>query len=157
MVGLAVWLIIWRVKFSLLENVFGTLGLALLVFGVALWQLHPHWGDLVHQIAVPHKPKTEGTPVYFYYAIALFGAADAATAGAAHRYRQGRSATDAHRREVAADGVASLPSAEPGQIDPAAAAPTSTSVTAPTRPVVSPTSTSAVRPKRRVADRSRRD
>ena len=29
-----------------LENVFGTLGLALLVFGVALWQLHPHWGDL---------------------------------------------------------------------------------------------------------------
>ncbi len=75
MVGLAVWLIIWRVKFSILENVFGMLGLALLVFGVALWQLHPHWGDLVHQIAVPHKPATEGTPVYFYYAIALFGAA----------------------------------------------------------------------------------
>jgi Mn2+/Fe2+ NRAMP family transporter len=75
MLGLAIWLIIWRVKFSILENVFGVLGLALIVFGVALWQLHPHWGGLVHQIAAPHKPATEGLPVYFYYAIALFGAA----------------------------------------------------------------------------------
>jgi Mn2+/Fe2+ NRAMP family transporter len=75
MVGLAVWLIIWRVKFSVLENVFGILGLALLVFAVALWKLHPPWGDLVHQIAVPHKPGGEGLPTYFYYAIALFGAA----------------------------------------------------------------------------------
>jgi Mn2+/Fe2+ NRAMP family transporter len=75
MLGLAVWLLIWRVKFSIMENVFGLLGLTLLVFGVALWQLHPQWGDLLHQIAVPHKPTNEGTPVYFYYAIALFGAA----------------------------------------------------------------------------------
>jgi Mn2+/Fe2+ NRAMP family transporter len=75
MLGIAVWLIIWRVRFSILENTFGLLGLALIVFGVALWQLHPHWGDLLHQIAAPHKPATEGTPVYFYYAIALFGAA----------------------------------------------------------------------------------
>ncbi|MEP6598515.1 MAG: divalent metal cation transporter [Actinomycetota bacterium] len=75
MLGLAVWLIIWRMRFSILENLFGLLGLALIVFGVALWQLHPHWGDLVHQVAVPHKPANEGLPVYFYYAIALFGAA----------------------------------------------------------------------------------
>jgi Mn2+/Fe2+ NRAMP family transporter len=75
MIGLAIWLIIWRVKFSVLENVFGLLGLALLVFGVALWQLHPAWGNLLHQISVPKKPSTESTPVYFYYAIALFGAA----------------------------------------------------------------------------------
>jgi manganese transport protein len=75
MLGLAAWLIIWRVRFSVLENVFGLLGLALIVFGVALWQLHPDWSGLVHQIAAPHKPGTEGLPVYFYYAIALFGAA----------------------------------------------------------------------------------
>jgi Mn2+/Fe2+ NRAMP family transporter len=73
--GLAIWFMIWRVKFSILENTFGLLGLALIVFGVALWQLHPNWGDLLHQVAVPHKPATEGTPVYFYYAIALFGSA----------------------------------------------------------------------------------
>jgi len=75
MVGLAIWLIIWRVRFSVLENVFGVMGLALIVFAVALWMLHPSWGSLVHQVAMPHKPSDEGLPTYFYYAIALFGAA----------------------------------------------------------------------------------
>jgi len=119
-------------------------------------------GNLVESITRVNPAYYLGADLIDFVLVALFAwgvvrLIDAATAGAAHRYRQGRSATDAHRREVAADGVASLPSAEPGQIAPAAAAPTSTSVTAPTRPVVSPTSTSAVRPKRRVADRSRRD
>ena len=41
----AVWLVIWRVKFSLLENVFGLLGLSLIVFAVALLQLGPDWGS----------------------------------------------------------------------------------------------------------------
>jgi Mn2+/Fe2+ NRAMP family transporter len=73
--GLAVWLIIWRVKFSMLENVFGLLGLALVVFAVALWKLNPGWGHLIHQIVRPHKPQKEGLLPYFYYAIGLFGAA----------------------------------------------------------------------------------
>jgi Mn2+/Fe2+ NRAMP family transporter len=75
LVGFAVWLVIWRLRFKLIENVFGLLGLALVVFGVALWQLNPAWGDLLHQIAVPAKPASEDLPTYFYYAIALFGAA----------------------------------------------------------------------------------
>ncbi|HST48662.1 NRAMP family divalent metal transporter [Jatrophihabitans sp.] len=75
LVALAVWLIIWRVKFSLLENVFGMLGLSLVVFAVALWKLNPDWSTLLHQIAVPDKPGKEGLLPYFYYAIALFGAA----------------------------------------------------------------------------------
>jgi Mn2+/Fe2+ NRAMP family transporter len=74
-VGLALWLVMWRVRFSVLENVAGLLGLALLVFGVALWQLHPDWGSLAHQVVAPEKPAGEGLPTYFYYAIALFGAA----------------------------------------------------------------------------------
>jgi Mn2+/Fe2+ NRAMP family transporter len=74
-IGLAVWLIMWRVKFSVLENVFGLVGLSLVVFAVALWQLDPAWGDLLHQVSAPHKPSQEGWAVYFYYAIALFGAA----------------------------------------------------------------------------------
>jgi Mn2+/Fe2+ NRAMP family transporter len=74
-VGLAVWLMIWRVRFSILENTFGLLGLALVVFGVALWKLNPDWSDLVHQAVVPRNPQGEGLPTYFYYAIALFGAA----------------------------------------------------------------------------------
>ena len=73
--GLAVWLIIWRVKFSTLENVFGLAGLALVVFAVAVWQLGPDWSALASQIVTPHKPVEESWPTYFYYAIALFGAA----------------------------------------------------------------------------------
>jgi Mn2+/Fe2+ NRAMP family transporter len=75
LVGFAVWLVIWRLPFKWLENTFGLLGLALIVFGVALWKLNPAWGDLLHQIAVPKKPASEDLPTYFYYAIALFGAA----------------------------------------------------------------------------------
>src|SRR6185312_3031910 len=73
--ALALWLVMWRVKFSVLENVAGVLGLALVVFGVALWQLHPDWSQLVQQAVSPRNPPGEGLPTYFYYAIALFGAA----------------------------------------------------------------------------------
>jgi Mn2+/Fe2+ NRAMP family transporter len=44
-VAFCVWLVIWRVKFDLMENVFGLLGLALVVTAVALWRLHPDWGS----------------------------------------------------------------------------------------------------------------
>lgn len=75
LVGLLVWLLLWRAKFSAIENVLGFLGLALVVFGVALWQLGPDWGSLVHQAATADKPGDESWPVYAYYAVALFGAA----------------------------------------------------------------------------------
>jgi Mn2+/Fe2+ NRAMP family transporter len=74
-VGVAVWLILWKAKFSIMENVLGLLGLALLVFGVALWQLGPDWGALFHQAATAHKPGDEHWSAYAYYAVALFGAA----------------------------------------------------------------------------------
>ena len=71
----AVWLVLWRVKFSSMENVFGLAGLALVVFAVAVWQLGPDWGELLHDAAHPAVPAGEGLPTYWYYAIALFGAA----------------------------------------------------------------------------------
>src|SRR5689334_18512504 len=45
--GAAVWLVLWRVKFAVLENVFGLAGLALIVFAVAVWKLGPDWGALL--------------------------------------------------------------------------------------------------------------
>jgi len=74
LVALLIWLVIWRVKFELMENVFGLLGLALLVATVAVWQLHPDWSDVAHQVFHPTKPATESAPSYWYYAIAMFGA-----------------------------------------------------------------------------------
>src|SRR5581483_1269099 len=70
-----IWFVIWKVPFSVMEKVFGLTGLALLVMVVALWKLHPVWGDISHQVTHPAVPKGEGLPTYFYFAIALLGAA----------------------------------------------------------------------------------
>ena len=75
LVGFAVWLVIWRVKFTTLETVFGLLGLGMIVVVVAVVQLHPSWSQLWHHASHPSVPSGEGRPTYFYYAIALFGAA----------------------------------------------------------------------------------
>ncbi|MDX6197623.1 MAG: hypothetical protein QOJ79_774 [Actinomycetota bacterium] len=75
MVAFLVWFVIWRMPFEQMERMFGLAGLALLVFAVALWQLGPDWGSLVHQATHPTVQSGEGHPTYWYYAIALFGAA----------------------------------------------------------------------------------
>jgi manganese transport protein len=73
--ALAVWLVLWRVKFSIMENVTGLLGLTLVVFAVALFQLGPDWRELTDQATHLAPSGTETWPTYWYYAIALFGAA----------------------------------------------------------------------------------
>jgi Mn2+/Fe2+ NRAMP family transporter len=70
-----VWIVVWRAKFSLLENVTGLVGLALIVFAVALFMLHPNWGDLLNQAIRPKVQAGEKSSTYWYYAVALFGAA----------------------------------------------------------------------------------
>jgi Mn2+/Fe2+ NRAMP family transporter len=73
-VGFTVWLVIWRLPFSWLENLFGVLGLALLVFVVALFKLPTDWHGLLHQATHPWVPKGAGHPTYFFYAVSLIGA-----------------------------------------------------------------------------------
>jgi Mn2+/Fe2+ NRAMP family transporter len=70
-----VWIVLWRVKFETMERVFGLAGLALIVFLVAAWRLHPDWHALFSQVRDPFVPSGEGHATYFYWAIALFGAA----------------------------------------------------------------------------------
>jgi manganese transport protein len=72
----AVWLVIWRVKFTILENVTGLLGLALVVFAVAVFALQPDWLDLGRQVLQQPSPHSSESPAtYWYFAIALFGSA----------------------------------------------------------------------------------
>ena len=66
---------IWRVRFSVMENVTGILGLSLIVFAVSVFLLHPDWSALSHQVVSPTIPSAESAATYWYYAIALFGAA----------------------------------------------------------------------------------
>jgi len=70
-----VWVVCWRLPFGVMEQVFGLLGLCLLVFVVAVWKLGPDWGQLVSDAAHPAVPATETPFTYAYFAIALFGAA----------------------------------------------------------------------------------
>lgn len=71
----AVWVVIWRVRFKRMEEIFGLLGLCLLAFGVAVWQLGPDWGALWTQATHPAPDGSEGWPTYAFWGIALFGAA----------------------------------------------------------------------------------
>ncbi|GEL97579.1 NRAMP family divalent metal transporter [Cellulomonas terrae] len=73
--ALALWLVVWRAKFSIMENVTGLVGLTLVVFAVAVFLLGPDWNELADQALSPTVPAAEGHAVYWYYAIALFGAA----------------------------------------------------------------------------------
>jgi Mn2+/Fe2+ NRAMP family transporter len=75
LVAFAVWMVIWRVKFDLMEEMFGILGLCLLVFGVAVWRLSPDWGALLHSALHPTVPQGDGHPTWLFFAVALFGAA----------------------------------------------------------------------------------
>ncbi|KRA24502.1 hypothetical protein ASD65_08770 [Microbacterium sp. Root61] len=71
----AVWVVIWRTRFSIMENVAGLLGLTLMVFVVALFLLRPDWGQLTAPAFQPWLPASESPVSYWYFAVALFGAA----------------------------------------------------------------------------------
>jgi Mn2+/Fe2+ NRAMP family transporter len=72
----AVWVVIWRVKFDRMEQIFGLLGLLLIVFGVAVWRLGPDWGELWAQALTPHPGSgQESWATYAFFGVALFGAA----------------------------------------------------------------------------------
>lgn len=74
-VAVVLWLILWRAKFSVMENVFGLLGLTLVVFGVALWQLGPDWLSMGGELVTVAKPADESWLTWAFFAVALFGAA----------------------------------------------------------------------------------
>ena len=73
--AVAVWLVIWRVTFGVMENVAGLLGLALIGFAVALFLLGPDWSELGQQVLQRGPETGEKTATYWFFAVALFGAA----------------------------------------------------------------------------------
>lgn len=70
-----VWIVIWRMPFERMEQIFGLGGLALLVFVVTVWKLGPDWGELARAATSPQVPATENVFTYAFFAVALFGAA----------------------------------------------------------------------------------
>lgn len=72
--ALLVWLVVWRVGFEVMENVTGLVGLMLIGFAVAFFLLGPDWTELGRQ-AAQLMPTQESPATYWFYAVALFGAA----------------------------------------------------------------------------------
>ena len=73
--AVAVWLVIWKVKFSVIEKAFGLTGLLITVIAVALWRIGPDWGALIRGATSPTIPGNETLGTYAFFAIALLGAA----------------------------------------------------------------------------------
>jgi Mn2+/Fe2+ NRAMP family transporter len=73
--GFLIWVVVWRVPFPTMEKVFGLLGLALLVFLVAVVRIGPDWDRLTHSALHPTLGGGETPFTYAYYGIALLGAA----------------------------------------------------------------------------------
>jgi Mn2+/Fe2+ NRAMP family transporter len=72
--GLAAWLTVWRMPFQMMEQLFGILGLGLIVFVVALFHLPTDWSALWHQASHPGVPAGQPAPTWWFYAISLIGA-----------------------------------------------------------------------------------
>ncbi|TYB38440.1 divalent metal cation transporter [Micromonospora sp. AP08] len=69
--AVVVWLVLWRMRFELMERVFGLAGLALLVFAVALFALPTDWAELGRG-ALRVSSGGETWSVYWFVAVALF-------------------------------------------------------------------------------------
>jgi Mn2+/Fe2+ NRAMP family transporter len=74
-VAFVLWVVLWRAKFSVLENVFGLTGLVLVVFVIAFFRLHADTGELWQQASHPGPPQGEDWGTYWFFAVALFASA----------------------------------------------------------------------------------
>ncbi len=70
-----VFFVIWKVTFEHMERSIGFIGMAMVVFAAAFFKLGPDLGDVFHRVINPAIPVSETGATYWYYAVALFGAA----------------------------------------------------------------------------------
>ncbi|MTD53367.1 NRAMP family divalent metal transporter [Amycolatopsis pithecellobii] len=71
----AVWFVLWRVKFELMEQIFGFAGIALVVFVIAFFTLRPQWGTFAADLTRPRPTEGENWGTYGYLAVSLFASA----------------------------------------------------------------------------------
>jgi manganese transport protein len=66
--------LVWCFSFEHMEQTYGLLGLAMLVYVVAVWQLGPDWSELAQSATTLAPTPGETWPVYAFYVVALIGA-----------------------------------------------------------------------------------
>jgi len=74
LVAFLAFLVFWKMPFQPMERIYGVLGLSLFVFVIAIWQLDPDWGRMMHDVTHPQIPPGEGISTFAFYAIVMLGA-----------------------------------------------------------------------------------
>ncbi len=72
--ALAVLIVFWTVPFEWMERFYGLLGLAMLVYVVAVWKLGPDWSTLAESARTLTPTQTETWATYGFFIVALIGA-----------------------------------------------------------------------------------
>ena len=67
-------IVFWTVPFEMMERIYGMLGLAMLVFVVAVWQLNPDWSELWTSATTPKPVAGETWATYGFFVVTLIGA-----------------------------------------------------------------------------------
>ncbi len=66
--------VVWGLPFEKMEQIYGLLGLSMLVYVVAVWQLGPDWAQLATSATTPVPVAGETWGAYLFFAVTLIGA-----------------------------------------------------------------------------------
>jgi Mn2+/Fe2+ NRAMP family transporter len=66
--------VVWTLPFKLMHRIYGVLGLAMLVYVVAIWKLDPDWSTMWHSSATPTPVPGETWGAYIFFVVVLIGA-----------------------------------------------------------------------------------
>ena len=72
--GALVVAVVWTLPFKLMHRIYGVLGLAMLVYVVAIWKLDPDWSTMWHSTATPTPVPGETWGAYLFFVVVLIGA-----------------------------------------------------------------------------------
>ena len=66
--------VIWLLPFEVMERLYGILGLAMLVYVVAVWQLGPDWSSMIDSATTLVPTAGESWGAYLFFVVVLIGA-----------------------------------------------------------------------------------
>lgn len=69
-----VFVVIWVIPFEAMERLYGVLGLTMLVYVVAVWQLGPDWEELASSATTLAPVEGESWGAYLFFVVVLIGA-----------------------------------------------------------------------------------
>lgn len=72
--AILVLVVVWRLPFETMERLYGILGLTMLVFVVAVFQLDPDWSTMAESATTISPTASESWATYLFFVVTLIGA-----------------------------------------------------------------------------------